>query len=93
MPDPQIIGWGASAILVVTIVRQVYRQWQQGTSKGVSKWLFAGQITASLGFLAYSWLIQEPVFMVTNLLLLVAAVVGLVILLYHRATNADESEG
>lgn len=93
MSDPQVIGWGASAILVVTIVRQVYRQWQQGTSKGVSQWLFAGQITASLGFLAYSWLIKEPVFIVTNLLLLVAAVVGLVILLYHRATNVDEVEG
>jgi MtN3 and saliva related transmembrane protein len=92
MPFQQILGWGASAVLVLTIATQVYRQWQQGTSKGVSKWLFAGQITASSGFLIYSWLIRDPVFMVTNLLLLVAAVIGLSILLYHRATNVDEGE-
>jgi MtN3 and saliva related transmembrane protein len=88
-----VIGWTASAILVLTIATQVYRQWQQGTSKGVSKWLFAGQITASSGFLVYSWLIRDAVFVATNLLLLVAAVVGLSILLYHRATNVDEAEG
>ena len=88
-----VIGWSSSAVLVLTIGRQVYRQWQQGSSKGVSKWLFLGQITASSGFLAYSWLIRDPVFLATNILLLIAAVVGLGILLWHRAKNADEADG
>jgi MtN3 and saliva related transmembrane protein len=46
----EMLGWSASAILVMTIVRQIYRQWQQGSSKGVSKWLFIGQMAASTGF-------------------------------------------
>ncbi|MGH7231610.1 MAG: hypothetical protein ACREJU_09670, partial [Nitrospiraceae bacterium] len=48
-----------------TIVTQIYRQWRQGSSKGVSKWLFIGQMTASSGFLAYSWLIHDLVFLFT----------------------------
>ena len=36
MSFQELIGWAASAVLVMTIVTQVYRQWQQGTSKGVS---------------------------------------------------------
>jgi MtN3 and saliva related transmembrane protein len=47
----EFVGWSASAVLVLTIVTQVYRQWQQGSSKGVSKWLFIGQMAASGGFL------------------------------------------
>jgi MtN3 and saliva related transmembrane protein len=93
MPWQQMIGWAASAILVLTILTQVYRQWQQGSSKGVSKWLFAGQIGASSGFFAYSWLIHDPVFMATNLLTLLGAVIGLAILLWHRERNPDESDG
>jgi MtN3 and saliva related transmembrane protein len=87
-----LIGWSASAVLVVTIGTQVYRQWQQGTSKGVSKWLFIGQMTASSGFLMYSWLIGDAIFLVTNLLLLAGAVAGLGILLWHRARNMDEGD-
>ena len=45
----EIIGWFSSLILVVTIAKQVYKQWREGTSEGVSKWLFVGQISASLG--------------------------------------------
>jgi len=93
LPWQQLIGWGASAILVLTILIQVYRQWQQGSSKGVSKWLFAGQIAASSGFFAYSWLLHDTVFIVTNLLMLVGAVLGLAILLWHRERNPDEPDG
>jgi MtN3 and saliva related transmembrane protein len=68
----EILGWSASAILVVTIVRQVYRQWQRVSSKGVSKWLFIGQMAASTGFLLYSWLIKDPVFIFTNALMMIS---------------------
>ena len=88
----QIIGWSASAVLVATIVRQIYREWQEGSSKGVSKWLFIGQITASAGFVIYSWLLGDWVFIFTNALMLMAGGVGLGILLRHRWKNRDEAE-
>ena len=87
-----LIGWSASAILVATIVTQIYRQWQQGSSKGVSKWLFIGQMTASAGFLTYSWLINDRVFIFTNALMLLSALTGLAIVLWHRQKNQEEKE-
>jgi uncharacterized protein with PQ loop repeat len=53
----EIVGWASSLILFFTISRQIYKQWQEGTSQGVSIWLFVGQIAASLGFAVYSWLV------------------------------------
>lgn len=90
MSFQEIIGWAASAVLVMTIVTQVYRQWQQGTSKGVSKWLFIGQMTASAGFLAYSWLIHDMVFLFTNALMVMSAAVGLGMVFWHRMKHADK---
>jgi hypothetical protein len=52
----EAVGWVSSAILVLTIAKQVYKQWREGSSEGVSKWLFVGQMAASLGFTVYSWL-------------------------------------
>ena len=77
----QLIGWAAAGILLLTLGRQVYSQWRDRTSKGVSKWLFVGQCAASAGFIVYSWLLQNWVFVVTNALILVTAVVGEVIYL------------
>lgn len=79
-----ILGWTSSLILLLTVGKQVYKQWQAGTSEGVSKWLFFGQIAASIGFLAYSVLIVNWVFIVTNTLMIVNSLVGVGILLYHR---------
>jgi uncharacterized protein with PQ loop repeat len=86
----QLIGWSASLVLLCTILSQIYRQWQQRTSKGVSPWLFIGQFVASMGFVIYSWMVRDVVFMVTNLLLLVSAVFGLGMLLWHRHVNHEE---
>ena len=85
-----IIGWSASFILLCTILSQIYRHWQEGSSKGVSSWLFIGQFAASTGFLVYSWLVQDVVFIVTNALLLVSAAVGFGILRRHRQVNPEE---
>jgi MtN3 and saliva related transmembrane protein len=89
----EVLGWSASTILVMTIVRQVYRQCQQGSSKGVSKWLFIGQMTASTGFLVYSWLIKEPIFLFTNAVMMISAFAGLGMVLWHPSTNPDEKPG
>jgi len=79
----EAVGWVSSGILVLTIAKQVYKQWQEGTSEGVSKWLFVGQISASLGFTVYSWLVRNWVFVVTNSLMLLNGLLGLCIVIYH----------
>ncbi len=80
----EVIGWASSLILLLTIGKQVYKQWQEGSSEGVSKWLFIGQMAASAGFTIYSWLVRNWVFVVTNSLMLVNALVGYGIVLCHR---------
>jgi uncharacterized protein with PQ loop repeat len=84
----ELVGWLSSAILLITLVHQVVKQWREGSSEGVSRWLFAGQIAASAGFVAYSALIGSWVFVVTNALILCDAVVGLLIVLRHRRRGA-----
>jgi len=78
------IGWTAAAILLLTLGRQVYTQWRDRTSKGVSRWLFVGQCGASIGFVVYSWLLSNWVFVVTNALILLTAVTGEIIFLRNR---------
>jgi uncharacterized protein with PQ loop repeat len=93
----EAIGWFSSLVLVLTIAKQVHKQWRSGSSEGVSKWLFVGQITASTGFTLYSVLVRNWVFVVTNALLLVSAIVGGLIVIKHRrmqrATHARARSG
>lgn len=80
----EVIGWLSSLILVLTISTQVLRQWRSGTSEGVSTWLFLGQFAASAGFFAYSVLVRNWVFIATNGLLAVEALIGYGIVRIHR---------
>lgn len=80
----ELIGWGSSVVLLATLSRQVLKQWREGTSEGVSRWLFVGQTTASVGFTAYSLLLRNWVFVVTNVLILANAIAGLLIVRHHR---------
>ena len=80
----ELIGWTAALILVATLARQVYTQWRDRDSTGVSRWLFVGQCAASLLFIVYSWLLGSWVFVVTNALLLVTAIAGEAIYLRNR---------
>jgi len=86
-----LIGWAAAAILLLTLGRQVYTQWRDRTSKGVSRWLFIGQCAASAGFILYSWLLKNWVFVVTNALILLTAVIGEVIFLRNRRSTKKPS--
>jgi MtN3 and saliva related transmembrane protein len=72
----ELIGWMAATLLLATMGRQVYTQWRDGTSQGVSKWLFIGQLAASSGFVIYSWQLGNWVFVVTNALMLLTAGLG-----------------
>ncbi|NVJ22454.1 MULTISPECIES: hypothetical protein [Myxococcus] len=80
----EAVGWFSSFVLLMTLGTQIHKQWKSGSSQGVSKWLFVGQMTASLGFTVYSVLVRNWVFVVTNALLLVSAVLGELIVLQHR---------
>lgn len=86
----EAIGWLSSVVLVVTIGQQVYKQWHDGTSKGVSRWLFVGQMLASAGFTIYSWLVHNWVFVVTNGLMLASALVGFAIVMKHARREGRE---
>ncbi len=88
----EVIGWVSSIILFLTVSRQIYKQWQAGTSEGVSMWLFAGQIAASLGFAIYSWLLWNPVFIFTNILMVLNGIVGFVISLYLKKQDLSETD-
>ncbi|HEY4266433.1 MAG TPA: hypothetical protein VGM72_14040 [Micropepsaceae bacterium] len=79
-----LIGWAAAAILLLTLGRQVYTQWRDRTSQGVSRWLFVGQCAASVAFVVYSWLLGSWIFVVTNALILLTAVVGECIYVRNR---------
>lgn len=84
----EAIGWASSIILVLTISKQIFKQWKAGTSEGVSMWLFAGQLAASAGFTAYSVLVKNWVFVVTNALMVLNALVGFGITTYQKKHHA-----
>jgi uncharacterized protein with PQ loop repeat len=89
----ELIGWTSSSILVLTIAKQVHKQWKDDSSAGVSRWLFVGQLAASLGFTVYSVLVRNWVFVVTNALMLVNALLGLAIVAHHRRRAARREGG
>jgi uncharacterized protein with PQ loop repeat len=91
-----LVGWASTAVLLATIGRQVYTQWKSKTTSGVSRWLFVGQITASIGYTAYSLLLHNWVFVFSNVAMIATAVAGEVIFLLNRnrprATGEDRHD-
>ncbi|MDB5794094.1 MAG: hypothetical protein JWR25_473 [Noviherbaspirillum sp.] len=85
---PDVIGWISAAILVLTISRQVYTQWRTRSVEGVSKWLFVGQLAASIGFIAYSAMVENWVFVFANFFIFLTAVAGEVIYLRNKRLAA-----
>ena len=78
------IGWFSATVLLLTIGRQVWTQWRTGSSQGLSKWLFIGQVVASTGFVVYSFLVGNWVFVATNAMMLVIALVGQGLYLHNK---------
>lgn len=81
--DADRVGWGASAVLLSTLVIQVSKQFRR--DERVSLWTFVGQAIASAGFLWYSLLVDNMVFVVTNSLLIVTALFGGGLFIARRA--------
>jgi uncharacterized protein with PQ loop repeat len=71
-----LVGWASTAVLLATIGRQVYSQWKSKATAGVSLWLFIGQISASIGFIIYSSLLHNWIFIVSNIAMIITAIVG-----------------
>lgn len=86
--NPDSVGWAASVVLMATLIQQVVKQATEDSAQGVSKWLFAGQIVASAGFVLYSALVGNLVFVVTNSCILATAVVGQIISARKRRARA-----
>ncbi|MEO8574257.1 MAG: SemiSWEET family transporter [Pyrinomonadaceae bacterium] len=83
----EIIGWASSLILLATLIKQVYKQWKDATSEGISKWLFIGQLAASVGFTIYSYLVGNWVFAVTNGLLTINNIIGIGLYFHFRRSE------
>src|SRR5262245_47396659 len=83
----QFVGWASAAVLLATLIAQVFEQWRDHTSKGVSPWLFVGQLAASAGFIFYSVLTKNVVFIVTNVLIAGVAVLGQLTYLRNKKRN------
>jgi len=88
-PDP--IGWASTAVLIATIGRQTFTQWKSASTDGVSQWLFVGQITASIGFVIYSAMLGNLVFVASNAFLLIIAIVGQWMFLRNRRREGRRS--
>jgi MtN3 and saliva related transmembrane protein len=90
MSPTDALGWFASALLIATVSRQVWKQWRERCIDGVSSWLFLGQMATSAAFIAYSWLLQNWIFVVSNVFLFAAAVAGEVL---RRSIVREEAAG
>jgi MtN3 and saliva related transmembrane protein len=84
---PEIIGWTSSLLLFLTLSQQVWQQWRDRSTAGISRWLFVGQLAASLGFMIYSLLKRDWVFVTTNGAMVVNALVGCVVLRRNRRSR------
>lgn len=88
-----IVGWISSLVLLATIVSQIAKQWRERSGKGVSVWLFIGQAVASLGFTAYSFMLKNWVFTVTNALMLLSGIVGWQLTAHFKAKAPRREDG
>lgn len=86
----EIIGWASSIILLLTLVKQVHKQWKDGTSEGISSFLFVGQLLASTGFTVYSFLVKNWVFTITNGLLTINNIIGIFLYFYFRKNKKED---
>jgi MtN3 and saliva related transmembrane protein len=82
--NADMLGWVAAAILLMTMMRQVWAQWRTRSVAGLSRWLFVGQLAASSAFTAYSYLVGNWVFVVTNALMIANALLGQFIYLRNK---------
>lgn len=84
------IGWASSVILLLTLIKQVYKQWKEEKTEGISGLFFIGQFLSSIGFTIYSFLLENWVFTFTNGILVLNNIIGLCLYFYLR--NKSEKD-
>lgn len=87
-----MVGWTSAVILILTISRQVYTQWRTKSTTGVSHWLFIGQVAASIGFVIYSFLVENWIFVAANTFILLTAVVGQCVYMRNKHTTSGKPD-
>lgn len=86
-----IIGWVSALVLAATISRQVYTQWKSRSVAGVSRWLFVGQLAASTGFVMYSVMLKNWVYVCSNTYILLTAIVGQCLYLRNQRMKSNRA--
>ena len=87
----EAVGWFSTLVLCMTISRQVYTQWKTRSTAGVSKWLFIGHLIASVGFVVYSFLLENWVFVASNVFLLLTAILGQVLYARNKKSGGNQA--
>lgn len=82
-----IIGWASSIILLLTLIKQVHKQWKDGETEGISSLFFIGQLSSSIGFTIYSYLVKNWVFTITNGILVINNMLGICLYFYFLKKN------
>jgi uncharacterized protein with PQ loop repeat len=82
--NPHIFGLLATGILIATLGAQTVKQWREHTTRGIARWFFLGQVSASVCFIVYSILIGSTLFAVANALILLSALAGYIVLRINR---------
>ena len=85
METEQLVGWAAVVALFLTMAGQAWKQWRDKVTRGIGKFFFAGQVTASSLFLVYSAMLGDRVFVVGNAMVLAAAIAGGLILWWNKS--------
>ena len=75
----EALGWISSALLVLAVLWILLERREKGARADLSLIALAGLATASLGLAAYSYLVGDPVFVVTGAALALCAVLGIAI--------------
>lgn len=86
------IGWASSIILLLTLVKQVHKQWKDGETEGVSSLLFIGQLFSSIGFTIYSFLVENWIFTITNGILVINNILGICLYFYFLNKNKKDAK-
>ena len=84
------IGWLAAGVLLFTVGSQVVSQLRSRSTRGVSIWLYIGQVVASTLFTIHAINTEAWVFAVVNPITGLAGLVGLYG--YWRFDDSDDSE-
>ena len=87
-----LVGWSASLLLFITVGSQVVKQYRERSVEGVSRFLFVGQLMASVLFLVYAVMGDNLVFIVSNAFMVATALAGQLILLRNRRQARGASQ-